>query len=229
MAKSRRGSSRRSKRDPKRAYHHGDLRAALIDAGLDLVAKRGVEALSLRAVARRAQVSHAAPYHHFADKAELLAAVAAAGFDRMVAAIAQAAVDHPPRRALESLRAVGVGYLRFALNHPAIFRLMFRPELTKPAAHPLLQDAEARAFGTLLTAITAAQGAGELAGDDPTAPATFAWSAVHGLAVLHGDQVLRETPLGAVPIERLAEAVVNLCLAGLQSAPRLGPADAASR
>jgi len=229
MGKSRRATSRRSKRGPKRAYHHGDLRAALIDAGLDLVAKRGIEALSLRAVARRAQVSHAAPYHHFADKAELLAAVAAAGFDRMVAAIAQATVDHPPRRALESLRAVGVGYLRFAFQHPAIFRLMFRPELTKPAAHLLLQDAQARAFATLLTAIKAAQGAGELPGDDPTAPATFAWSAVHGLAVLHGDQVLRETPLGTVPIERLAEAVVNLCLAGLQAAPRPGPADAAPR
>ncbi|MCI0685357.1 MAG: TetR/AcrR family transcriptional regulator [Gemmataceae bacterium] len=214
------GKSRRAKSRRKRAYHHGDLRTALIDAGLDLVARRGVQALSLRAVARHAQVSHAAPYHHFADKAELLAAVAAAGFDRMVAAIAQATVDHPPRSALEGLRAVGVGYLRFAFTHPAIFRLMFRPELTRPAAHPVLQNAEARAFGTLLTAIRAAQRAGELPGNDPAVPATFAWSTVHGLAVLHVDQVLRETPLGAVPIQELADAVVQLSIAGLQAAPR---------
>ena len=216
MAKARRG---------KRAYHHGDLRTALIDAGLDLVARRGIEALSLRAVARKAQVSHAAPYHHFTDKAELLAAVAAAGFDRMVAVIAQATLEHAPRRALEGLRAVGVGYLRFAFTNPAVFRLMFRPELTHPAAHPLLQAAEARAFATLVTAIRAAQSAGELPGADPAAPATFAWSTVHGLAVLHVDQVLRETPLGAVPIERLADAVVNSCIAGLQATPRPAPPD----
>ena len=207
----------RSRRRP-HAYHHGDLRRALIDAGLALVERDGVAALTLRAVARRAKVSHNAPYHHFGTKAELLAAVAAAGFDRLVATIAQATVDHPPRTTLDGLRAVGVGYLQFALGHPAVFRLMFRPELTHPAAHPLLRDAEARAFGTLFTAIKAAQRAGELPGLDPSAAAAFCWSAVHGLAVLHVEGVLQETPLGRLPIATLADHVVGLCLSALQAA-----------
>jgi AcrR family transcriptional regulator len=201
----------------RRAYHHGDLRRALIDAGLQLVERRGVAALSLRAVARLAQVSHSAPYHHFAGKADLLAAVAAAAFDRLVAVIAQDIVEHPPRTALDGLRAVGRGYLRFALDHPAAFRLMFRPELTTPAQHPVLRDAEARAFGVLLEAIHTCQRTGELPKGDPLSLAAFAWSCVHGLAMLHVEQVLRETPLGKIPIAELVQTVVALDIAGLQA------------
>lgn len=200
-----------------RAYHHGDLRRALIDAGLELVEKRGVEALSLRAVARRAQVSHSAPYHHFADKADLLAAVAGAGFDRMVAAIAQDVAEHPPRTALDGLRSVGRGYLAFAFAHPAIFRLMFRPELTRPARHPTLKEAETRAFGVLLQTIQTCQKTGELPRGDPLPLAAFCWSTVHGLAMLHVEQVLQETPLGDIPIERLAQAIIAIDIAGLQA------------
>jgi AcrR family transcriptional regulator len=192
-----------------KSYHHGDLRNALIEAGLAIVEQEGIEEVSLRAVARRASVSHSAPYHHFDTKAELLAAIAAAGFDRLVASIQQVAAESPLRCALDGLRAVGTGYLRFALAQPGVFRLMFRPELTRPADHPTLREAEARAFGTLLTTIVTCQKAGELPATDPRLLAAACWSTVHGLAVLHVEQVLRETPLGQLPIEDLARVVVE--------------------
>jgi AcrR family transcriptional regulator len=195
------------KPNPK-SYHHGDLRNALIEAGLAIVESEGIEAVSLRAVARRAAVSHSAPYHHFVDKADLLAGVAAAGFDRMVDTIAQVAAEMPKESALDGLRAVGTGYLKFAIGRPGVFRLMFRPELTRPASHPVLQEAEARAFGTLLSTIVACQQSGELPAADPRHLAVVCWSAVHGLAVLHVEQLLRETPLREIDIAELARIVV---------------------
>jgi AcrR family transcriptional regulator len=91
-------------------YHHGDLRAALIESGTKLLRERGAAALSLREVAKAAGVSHAAPYRHFEDKAQLLAAIAAAGFERLRAAMQKAAADHPedPR---SQLIAAGEAYV----------------------------------------------------------------------------------------------------------------------
>jgi AcrR family transcriptional regulator len=205
------------RRPAKPPYHHGDLRRALVAAGLEIVRSGGVEALSLRAVARQARVSHSAPYHHFQDKAELLAAVAAAGFEQLVAAIDAQATSDQVQTPLDGLRAIGRGYLRFALENPAIFRLMFRPEMTRPAEHPGLLAAEALAFGKLLATITMCQQAGELPGSDPLPPSAACWSMVHGLAMLRVEQVLQETPLGGVPIDQLVEAAVETVIAGVRS------------
>lgn len=212
MSRSRRSTRRIS---PPQAYHHGDLRKALIDAGLAIIAAGGVESLSLRAVARRAKVSHSAPYHHFSSKAELLAAIAAASFDRLVETIGRVAESMKIACHLDGLRAVGHGYLEFALAHPELFRLMFRPELTHPSEHPVLLEAEARAYSTLHAVIVQCQAGGELPGRDPLPLAAAAWSAVHGLAVLHVEQVLNETPVGQVPIERLVDFVVESATRGL--------------
>lgn len=205
------------RRSGKRGYHHGNLESALIDAGLEIVATQGIEALSLRAVARRANVSHAAPYYHFAGKAELLAAVAAASFDRMVRLIHDLAARAGAASPLDRLRAVGLGYMRFALGAPWAFRLMFRPELTRPAEHPRLMQAEARAFGTLMEAIMECQRQGVVSGVDPRPPAAFAWSGVHGLAMLHIDGVLAETPLGEMPVQQLAAQINEAIIDGLVS------------
>src|SRR5690606_17147113 len=101
-------------------YHHGNLPAALVDAALEVLESEGIEALTLRELARRVGVTHAAPYRHFKDKAALLAALAAEGFARL-------------SRAVEARRGEGIAgaaeaYLRFAADHPAHFRLMFAPE-----------------------------------------------------------------------------------------------------
>lgn len=201
----------------RRAYHHGNLQDALIRAGLAIIESKGIEALSLRTVARRAKVSHAAPYHHFTGKSDLLAAIAAAGFDQMVETIGQQASAAGAQTSLDRLSAVGRGYLFHAVGHPSVFRLMFRPELTRPADHPRLMEAEARAFGTLLQAIVTVQQEGHVAGKDPRPPAAFAWSTVHGLAMLHIDEVLPETPLGQLRFEELAMEVNEAIISGLKS------------
>jgi AcrR family transcriptional regulator len=195
------------------------LRRALVAAGLEIVRASGVEALSLRAVARHAKVSHSAPYHHFREKSELLAAVAAAGFEQLVASIDALAAAGGIQTPLDGLRAVGRGYLQFSVENPAIFRLMFRPELTRPAEHPVLLEAEALAFGKLLQTIVLCQQMGELPGKDPVPPSAACWSIVHGLAMLQVEQVLKETPLGGVPFAQLVEAAVETVIAGARSRP----------
>jgi AcrR family transcriptional regulator len=200
-----------------RAYHHGDLQRALVEAGMAIVEREGVEALSLRAAARRAKVSHAAPYHHFQGKAELLAAVAAAGFQQLVESIAKETATAKVGDPLARLRAVGHGYIFFAVSRPLVFQLMFRPELTLPSQHPGLREAEAAAFGTLMEAIVAAQQSGQLAGRDPRPLAAFAWSGVHGLAMLHIDNVFAETPLGELQFDELAAQVNEAIILGLKA------------
>ena len=116
-----------------RPYHHGDLRAALLAAGEVELTERGVEGFSLRSVAKRAGVSHAAPAHHFGDVRGLLTALATEGFRRFQAAMdAQEAATTDPRE--RAVRA-GLGYLDFALARPALFRLIFsstRTDFTDP-------------------------------------------------------------------------------------------------
>jgi AcrR family transcriptional regulator len=193
------------------------LRRALVEAGLAIVEGDGVATLSLRAVARRARVSHAAPYHHFQTKAGLLAAVAAAGFDRFVATIQAEVARQAPRTPLGQLRVIGQSYVRFAARNPSVFRLMFRPELTRPADHPVLREAEGRAYGVLHQTLAAAQRHGQLPAGDLGPYAAFAWATTHGFALLHIDHVLRETPLGGADFERLADAVNDLCVMGIQA------------
>ena len=185
----------------KPAYHHGNLRAELINAGLAIVAEEGVDTVSLRAVARRANVSHSAPYHHFSNKAELLAALAAAGFERMVAEIHAEMERIAPASPIDQLRALGRTYMNFAAANPSVFRMMFRPELTQPSQHPVLQGAEARAFSTLMEIIVACQQQQQLPAADPFALAVCAWSSVHGLSTLRVEQVLQENSARSLRLE----------------------------
>ncbi|MEZ4380057.1 MAG: TetR/AcrR family transcriptional regulator [Nannocystaceae bacterium] len=160
----------------KRSYHHGDLRAALIDAAIELIAERGLHGLSLRECARRADVSHAAPYRHFADKNALLFALARRGFERLAAAgvAAMAGVDDPRDR----LDAYGVAYVRFAVDNPVLFRVMFTAEIAAPEGE--VAGDEAGAFDLLVDSAAALLDPGA----DPRDAAVAAWSLPHGLAML---------------------------------------------
>lgn len=115
---------------PPASYHHGDLRRALVEAAMGILETEGLAVLSLRATARRAGVSHAAPYHHFADKVALLNAVAGLGFAQLRTAMEDAARSAP--NPLQGLQAFAVAYTRFAHEHPALFRLMFTQENLTP-------------------------------------------------------------------------------------------------
>jgi AcrR family transcriptional regulator len=169
-------------RHGRRGYHHGGLAGVLLRTAAQLIEKEGVEALSLREVARRAGVSHSAPYRHFQDREALLAALAADGFERLGQAQRKAA-------AAGALRALGEAYLQFALAHPQRFRLMFdgRVPIEK---HPELRDVAMRTFDGLAGALAARVPGAPGAGDASLA----AWALVHGFAQL---LLGRQIPEGA--------------------------------
>jgi AcrR family transcriptional regulator len=200
-------------------YHHGDLRRALVEAAAELVAEGGIPALTLRAAAQRAGVSHAAPYHHFRDKAALVAAVADEGFGRLDRALAEAAAA-PAASPRERLAALGRAYVRFAVENPHYFRVMFRPELAPPGAAegPEAHGPAARAFGRLVEAVTAVLRAeGRPEGGVP-AGTLVAWAGVHGLASLWLDGPLSRMGLAPAGIEALARLVTGAQLEAVRAA-----------
>ena len=158
-------------------YHHGDLRAALIRAGEEELNEKGVEAFSLRGCAKRAGVSHAAPAHHFGDTRGLLTALATEGF-RAFVATQQAAMDEAAIDPASQLAAAGLGYVRFALSRPALFRLIFSSD--KPNFDNRdLETAATAAYELLVAQI------GSVCGTAPELEDIAAvWSAAHGLADL---------------------------------------------
>ena len=164
----------------KKAYHHGDLRRALIDASLELIQEKGAQGLTLREAARRVGVSHAAPYRHFADKEALLAAVAEEGFRGLHDAMV---VARDKRESLvEKYRATGVAYVEFAVAKPNHFGVMFGPQLNTED-HPALEEAGKAAFDVLFELNQQLHEAGRIV-HDPMHAAFCAWSIVHGLSVL---------------------------------------------
>ena len=165
----------------KTSYHHGRLREALLAAALELVREQGAAALSLREVARRAGVSHAAPAHHFGDKAGLLTALAIEGF-RLFAEAQRAGAarggDDPQSR----FGWLGWAYVMFAAEHRAYFEVMFRPELLR-RDDPELAQAGLAAYQVLLDHVRAALG-GAATEDELALRSTVAWAHAHGLAPL---------------------------------------------
>ena len=156
-------------------YHHGDLRRRLIEVGEEVLAERGLAALSLREVARRLGVSHNAPFKHFASREALLAAIAAQGFEELAERLGAATAGEP---GLEGMMARGVAYVTFALERPAVFRLMFGGELD-PAEHPDMANRAAASLEGMTRRI------GETFGEEALGDATLsAWAFGHGLASL---------------------------------------------
>lgn len=160
-------------------YHHGDLRRSLVAAGRALLERQGAAQLSLRQVAQAAGVSPAAPYAHFADRTALLAAIAETGFADFRAALWRAG-GRSGMSAAERLQAMAVAYVLFAHDHPALFRLMFGPELADLTPHPTLREAATASFAVLQQAV----GSGKAQRRPHQEAAVAAWALVHGLAVL---------------------------------------------
>ena len=165
----------------KLGYHHGDLHRTLVDAAAKIVAKAGAGAVTLREVARLAGVSHNAPYRHFDSLSALLAAVATEGFEQFGARLREAADAEPDAK--KRRNAIGRAYLRFALDNPRLYLLMFGAELDK-AQHPELRAAADEAFSVLTGTLARAGRAGH-------ADAINAWAFVHGLAHLVLDKQIK--------------------------------------
>lgn len=206
------------------AYHHGDLRRTLLDASAALLEAEGLGALSLREVARKAGVSHNAPYYHFKDCGSLLAALAEEGFAQLARQMAEARQAAPNPRA--RVEACGLAYVRFAVGSPARFKMMFRPELAAPSEEAAVARSSTPALDTLMGAIVEAQAAGLAPAGDPRPLVLTCWSAVHGLASLwlDGPLALAHRTFGTSP-EKLA-AMVSATLAELMrtAAARKKPA-----
>ncbi|MFC9896782.1 TetR/AcrR family transcriptional regulator [Nocardia sp. NPDC127579] len=200
------------------SYHHGALRDALIEACLRLIETEGIAAVSLRRVAREAGVSTAAPYHHFADRAALLATLSANGFERLGAELtaARAAADSP----LAAVVALGETYVRFSREQPAYFRLMFRPELSQPDKHPTAMAAGEAAFGVLADAVADCVAAGLIEPERADTVTIAWWGIAHGLASLWLDgQLAKRAGLMHTTAPELVQNIIQACSALLGPRP----------
>jgi len=173
-------------------YHHGDLRAALLEEAAAMIAEGGAGIVTMRALGQRLGVSRAAAYRHFADKNALLVAVAASGFQRLSDRL-HAIEAGTPRSSFEWVRRMGEEYVRFAVENPAHYRVMYGREALSRQDVPELRAAANALFEQLVSVCEAYQQGGGIKRQDPKAQAYVAWSAVHGLASLLIDGQIQAT------------------------------------
>ncbi len=184
-----------------------DLKTRVLDASEQLIAEAGLAGLSLREVARRAGVSHQAPYHYFADKAAIVAALVARGFGLLAESLEQAASG--PGDISQRLERTGRAYVTFALDQPVYFRLMFRPELTDLKRYPDVDAQAAQAFGVLQRLVS--EQAGRRASPARRhALTSLHWSLAHGLATLLLDGNLGDQLGSRAARERHVDEVLRL-------------------
>jgi AcrR family transcriptional regulator len=191
-----------------RPYHHGNLRSALVDAAERALSEGGVGELSLREVARRVGVSHAAPRRHFADKRALLDALAIDGFERLErelgAAMAGAGLEFDAR-----ILAFSQTYVRFATEHAALLDLMFAGKHRRGVSDALRQASE-RAFAAPIALIEEGQASGDVLPGDPERVATFAFAVLQGLAAMINGGMLDGSALDDVVAEAVERVVLGL-------------------
>jgi AcrR family transcriptional regulator len=181
------------------AYHHGDLRAACVRAGVELLEESGQTALSLRAVARRVGVSPAAPYRHYADREALVSAVAAVGYWELAARLA---ATHPSPSTPEEMISVAIAYVQFALERPALFRIMFGESCDRDNDERVAATAAVSLYLREIVERSFPQA-------DAEALATAIWALVHGLAFLHLDGKL-DAADPSVVADRVSSAIQAL-------------------
>jgi AcrR family transcriptional regulator len=196
-------------------YHHGALRAALIRSARDILESEGYEALTLRAAARRVGVSQAAPYNHFADKAALLAAVAALGFQEFAAAMRQEmdAVVDPQAR----LNATGIAYVAFATSNPGLFKLMFGSSVLMGSDGADLDAARTAAYDVLRGAVHSVHVSGPRTAQQEALESLKSWALVHGLATMINEGTIAPDIFGASSARELITALL-----GPSQTPKMG-------
>jgi AcrR family transcriptional regulator len=188
-----------------RPYHHGDLRSAILDTAMRMMSEDGGWQFTLREVARRAGVSHAAPYKHFPDKAALLAEIALIGFDRLGKALRAARLTSDGDLAAE-FAAISEAYLAFGRDNPALYRLMFGGNIT--GAIELHRDPRAlEAFGAVIGLLERGQASGLFRARPVRGQAAACWAQMHGLTMLKLDGLLLPEKVGEDAIEAALETL----------------------
>jgi AcrR family transcriptional regulator len=190
-------------------YHHGNLRAALIEAGLKVIEEKGVRALTLREIGTRAGVSRMAAYRHFANKADLLFAISEAGFEQFGEAL-ESAKRQAGDSFEERMHAMALAYVRFASEHSAYYQVMFQPE----GEHVQRGEAAARGFRILEQTVREGQQSGDVMPGDSVEIARLAWSMVHGISSLNAEPGSKQPGAGA----RFTRFCSEVLLAGLRPA-----------
>jgi AcrR family transcriptional regulator len=193
----------------KRTYHHGNLRQALIQSGLALIAEQGARALTLRELGKRAGVSRMAAYRHFRDRAALLDAIREAGFELFADALEQARLA-AGGNFTSAMQALAVAYVRFARENPAYFEVMFSPSEASAASHH--SEAGEKAFETLHRTIREGQANGDVRAGDSLLLASAAWAIVHGISTLGLEQLVSKD----IPPEKFVEACSGVIVSGLR-------------
>lgn len=194
-------------------YHHGDLRRALTDAALEIIAEKDIESLSLREVARRVGVSHTAPYRHFPDKDALVAAVAQEGFEALKGEL-EAALQAHPSQPITQLQATGIAYVKYAITHRSHYRIMFGVYINcAEERFPSLYQVAMQTLQVPYDAIVAGQAAGLIKMTDPKKLTWTVWSIVHGLATLLMDQQIPVS--NAIAVDELATFVTQSLIEGI--------------
>lgn len=192
----------------RRSYHHGDLKNALIAAGLDILAKEGSGALSLRSVAQKVGVSHAAPYAHFADKQALIAEISTEGYRRLYEAIRAAAAQHehdPARQLVEAAWA----YVSFALEDPEHFKVTLSGVVEKEKDYPAFVEVSKKSFALVVDIVQACQRKGVLPKGAPDLVAVGVWSLMHGLVSLLLENQIPRSVVDRMPVRSMLVATLS--------------------
>lgn len=186
-------------------YHHGDLRVAILERATEVIEQDGIEALSLRAIARDLGVSHAAPNRHFRTKADLLTALARLGWEQITEVTLEAAEQASPQDAHHRLNAMGQGFLKFALRNRSLFAAVTHPDVERHVDDELRQAIN-EFRETVRAEVVAAQGEGRLANVHPTIATLYTNSVPFGLAMSLKDELMSPN----MPDEDIDDLVASL-------------------
>ena len=193
---------------PRKNYHHGDLKNALIKVGIQILSKEGLGGLSLRRVAKKAGVSHTAPYAHFADKQALIAAISTEGYHQLYEQLT-AAVETNHGNPQNLLVEVGWAYVQFALKDPELFKVMFSGVIEQEKDYPDFREISQKNFQLLLGIIKTYQESGLLAPEPVDLVAVRLWSVVHGFIMLLLEGQISHTLLDRMSIKELMVFMID--------------------
>jgi AcrR family transcriptional regulator len=198
----------------KKSYHHGELRNTLIRAGIELISESGASGIDLRKVARKAGVSHAAPYRHFSDKKTLIAAISEEGFKQLWDEMEQAILI-TDSNAHEQLRNMGHAYVQFALKNPSLVREMFSGLMIEREAYPALYLVSKKLFRLIENVVIAGQSMGKIKEGSSEELTCVIWSMMHGTAILIIENQMKPITMKNNGIEHISRVCMDFLILGL--------------